>query len=453
MPTPYSFIIIKGKAEALHIEFFKLESNGTYAVRFKNNPTFYHYRNDDVEWIKESQNHDVSQCKVYVGGVERYGLAEIRSFQQGEKRHWRITYRNGCVRDYMHGTIKVDESCISDKEARNVFEFLRRVAQTNELGKDDTHEGILSSIYGCVPFISPELAIAPYLNPMRYKVDKRKSAELVFPFGCNASQIKAITAAFENQISVIQGPPGTGKTQTILNIIANLVIQEKTVLVVSNNNSATANVLNKLEKYKFDFIAATLGSNANKLAFIENQKSIPEELQNWAYTKEYLEKESLELAAVRKQLEKVFRNQEIVAHTKQVLADAELEWEHFKKDNDIGEDTFSLKKDVSSSRLISLWLQYQAFAENEKLVNKNLINRLWNSIRWRWANLTRKFLLGLRSELNKENLQETIVEIQSLFYKKRISELKYTIALSEAELKSVDANLLSKSYRQYRLTS
>ena len=30
--------------------------------------------------------------------------------------------------------------------------------------------------------------------------------------------------ALENQISVIQGPPGTGKTQTILNIIANLLI-------------------------------------------------------------------------------------------------------------------------------------------------------------------------------------------------------------------------------------
>ena len=42
----------------------------------------------------------------------------------------------------------------------------------------------------------------------------------------------------ENQISVIQGPPGTGKTQTILNIIANILMQGKTVQIVSNNNSA-----------------------------------------------------------------------------------------------------------------------------------------------------------------------------------------------------------------------
>lgn len=50
----------------------------------------------------------------------------------------------------------------------------------------------------------------------------------------------------ENQISVIQGPPGTGKTQTILNIIANILMQDKTVQIVSNNNSATENVYDKL---------------------------------------------------------------------------------------------------------------------------------------------------------------------------------------------------------------
>lgn len=59
-----------------------------------------------------------------------------------------------------------------------------------------------------------------------------------------------------HQISVVQGHPGTGKTQTILNIIANIVSSGKTVLIVSNNNSATANVQEKLNKYGFDFIVA-----------------------------------------------------------------------------------------------------------------------------------------------------------------------------------------------------
>lgn len=62
-----------------------------------------------------------------------------------------------------------------------------------------------------------------------------------------------------HQISIIEGPPGTGKTQTILNIIANLICQNKTIAMLSNNNSATQNVFEKLSSSGFDFICATLG--------------------------------------------------------------------------------------------------------------------------------------------------------------------------------------------------
>ena len=40
-------------------------------------------------------------------------------------------------------------------------------------------------------------------------------------------------------------PNGTGKTQTILNIIANAVLNGQSVAVVSSNNAATKNVYEK----------------------------------------------------------------------------------------------------------------------------------------------------------------------------------------------------------------
>lgn len=111
---------------------------------------------------------------------------------------------------------------------------------------------------------------AVYLNP-RQRIKASHPGSILFPFGCNASQERAVKAALSNQISVIQGPPGTGKTQTILNIIANLLVAKKSVLIVSNNNSATENVLEKLSKNGLGFLVASLGKRENKEAFVANQ--------------------------------------------------------------------------------------------------------------------------------------------------------------------------------------
>lgn len=75
-----------------------------------------------------------------------------------------------------------------------------------------------------------------------------------FHLECNNSQYRAVKNALENQISVIQGPPGTGKTQTILNIIANILMQGKTVQIVSNNNSATEMYMKNYSLPQYDHV-------------------------------------------------------------------------------------------------------------------------------------------------------------------------------------------------------
>ncbi|UKI40073.1 MAG: AAA family ATPase [Alistipes putredinis] len=67
----------------------------------------------------------------------------------------------------------------------------------------------------------------PTSTPDLFKTQTHAKQRLIYPFGSNASQLKAVQRAFEHSISVIQGPPGTGKTQTILNIIANILVAGK----------------------------------------------------------------------------------------------------------------------------------------------------------------------------------------------------------------------------------
>lgn len=160
-----SFIIIKGQPKALQIERIQLGDNGVYGVKFKSSPRTYHYRQNDVVWLKEAVWYDHLHCKVYIGGVEQHNIGDIRSFQQGALTHWRITYSNGYAQDYLHGSIQVVESCLADNIAKNAFEFLKRIAKVNELGKDDEHGGILPALYEKLDFIDKELAAAPYLDP------------------------------------------------------------------------------------------------------------------------------------------------------------------------------------------------------------------------------------------------------------------------------------------------
>lgn len=138
--------------------------------------------------------------------------------------------------------------------------------------------------------------------------DVEDNDPVIFPFGCNRSQHRAVLNALQNQVSVIEGPPGTGKTQTILNLIANLIIRGKSVAVVSNNNSAVQNVIDKMKKYGLDWLIASLGSKANVQSFFANgtpQVSLKEE---WLQTKEAREELREDVEYLDEKVSKIFEN-------------------------------------------------------------------------------------------------------------------------------------------------
>ena len=411
MPTPRSFIIVKGQPKALLIEKIELVERGVYAIKYKNSPNTYHYRYGDVIWLQDAIWHDHFHLKVYVGGKEQHNVSDVRSFSHGYQTHWRITYENGYVQDYLDGTIKVVKSCLEDKVAHNAFEYLKRIAQINELGKDEENGGILPSLYQEIDFIDESLTVAPYLDAEKYKPHTMHSSTLLFPFGCNSSQAKAVKNAFEKQISVIQGPPGTGKTQTILNIIANILLRNQTVMVVSNNNSATANVLEKLQKYGIGFIVAPLGRRENKEQFIKNQPTIPQELYSWELTPTDRTKSKQEASLALSKAQNVFSLQEELAECKQEIKDVELEWEHFKSENNVREDDYIPKVGIKKLK---------------------------------WLNFVRKYILGIKSPITVSNLQPVITELQALYFIVRLQELSSRISEIESELQLIDADKLTE---------
>lgn len=121
MSTSRAFIIIKGKAKGLTIDKWDLTSNGVYNIKFKSSETVFHYRHSDVTILKDSIWHDPVHCNVYIDGHLRNDIIDILSFSDGNRIHWRLSFRNGYVWDYIHGSIVVSESCLKDPNAASAF--------------------------------------------------------------------------------------------------------------------------------------------------------------------------------------------------------------------------------------------------------------------------------------------------------------------------------------------
>ena len=108
------------------------------------------------------------------------------------------------------------------------------------------------------------------------------SDHLLMPFHSNIDQRNAIRAALTHQISIIDGPPGTGKTQTILNLIASLIAQGKSVGVVAGANSAVDNVIDKLTEEGYGFLVASLGKAERVKEFHQREGILEQRREAWA---------------------------------------------------------------------------------------------------------------------------------------------------------------------------
>jgi len=89
------------------------------------------------------------------------------------------------------------------------------------------------------------------------------------------SQIAAIEDVKRGRNMVIEGPPGTGKSQTIVNMIAELIAEDKTVLFVSEKLAALEVVKERLDAVNLgDFTLELHSDRASKSEFLHELERI-----------------------------------------------------------------------------------------------------------------------------------------------------------------------------------
>lgn len=406
-------------------------------VRYSNTAKPYNYNASNIEILNLQRKINPQKVIVVAQGRQFSEIEEIFDF--GE--FYRILYKNGKERSYHHDKIQLLHDCLTDKRSRNLFDYFKEVAEKVSL-ITEKGKNILSRQYQWITSVRDDTVLASYLEPARKPQKRKVASTLIYPFGLNQSQKKAVENAFSSQVSIIQGPPGTGKTQTILNIIANAVLNGKTVAVVSNNNSAILNVAEKLEKKGVSFLSAFLGNGNNKDQFLGGQSGRYPNMSKWELAPEPKKQLSETVKYLSAELNEMLYRKNRIAEIEQELLELQPEQYYFNEYYNTFEGLPENElKGLTSQKILSLWLEYEQYAErNDKL---GIIKKL--SIIFRFNRFVLKLFLRTPDLV--------IPYLQNQFYITKKEELQAERKKLEDELNdySFDVKMEELTQRSMRL--
>ncbi|WP_262152683.1 AAA domain-containing protein [Chryseobacterium foetidum] len=381
--------------------------------------------------MQKSTSQKLDKQAIYIDGKNRTDEVESYSLE-GAKCV--VTFKNnGRSYSYHQSKIKIIKSAFVNERAKNIFCYLKEIAENTGV---KTQEGLntLFDCYNKITFIPEASILSNYLNGKEPKSKSNSTPIDLFPFGFNLSQKKAANEAFINPLTVIEGPPGTGKTQTILNIIANAVLNNQTVVVVSNNNSATKNVFEKLEANGLSFIAAVLGNSQNRQEFLDVQSEIPN-LSEFMLTDEDEQFKRQSNSVLFTELSEKLEQKNELAALKLEIDKIKTEYNHFTKNIHFPR-TIIFKKNINSEQLLSLWITLGKYEQSGK------------KLKW-WNKVTFPFFYGLRDkEFYNLTYQEMISAVQSKYYNVKISELEHHKQTLENSLQDFSFNDKMKNYTE-----
>ncbi len=170
-----------------------------------------------------------------------------------------------------------------------------------------------------------------------------KDFAAVTPLSLSDSQEEVIKKIEQNSLLAVYGPPGTGKSQTIVNLVAHLIANGKTVLVASRMDKAVDVVAQRLNELGAPFLALRAGR-------LNYQKQLSFQLQDLLANKIDIDTgyEEAILVDVEDMHDLIHAIRELENKCEKII-ELEKEWQQVitKKnalENDLGEKEFINKK-------------------------------------------------------------------------------------------------------------
>jgi DNA polymerase III delta prime subunit len=344
---------------------------------------------------------------IFIDGVDK--TKEIADYEEKESEYI-VRYKSS---NTSYTFKKAKNRVIIQKKSIGPFIEFTKIANSIKVSNDFS---ALGKYYEDIS-INENSLLHKYLNGTPFETfDDEKP--LLFPFRFNMSQLDATRKVLKNELSIIQGPPGTGKTQTILNIIANIIIRGENVAIVSNNNAAVDNVKNKLIEYGYSYIFALLGSKENQENFFNGQVLDSFDLCNKQLDEEKLQELQSELIKLSNQLELLMKKDRQKRIITEQLNSLKLEKKYYNNAHDIN--------NLDNRHISFITLGY------DKIINFLVDHRIMITEKERLT-IKNKFKLlvkyGIyRFKYLQEKDYEVITRFQQIYYDLKIKDLEAKLA-------------------------
>jgi hypothetical protein len=386
-----------------------------------------------VRILGDPERHALAEGeRVEVDGSTWESATEVLTFTGAGCAWSRVFYRTQGgenYQTYLASRVRVITSATETPAVASVLNYWRTVV--SRLPLDDP----LRPGYEKLAFIHPESVLNIFLSGSPIE-SRPQDVTPIFPFRCNLSQRAAVEAALTSSISIIEGPPGTGKTETILNLIANIVaVQHMTVGIVSFGNAAVDNVRDKLDELEFGYMIGNLGRKEKRKEFFAGQAGRDTQVaQLLARAPDRPDPEHL--AGLDRRLRGLQSAERMRAERRQALDAHRLELRHFE-DHLHQDELPDLAGLPLLRRSADRVLDYLAESEMELAgIRPGPLRRIRNYFRY-----------GSVRALDPADTS-IVLRLQLVYYHKRIAEMEREIGRVEDDLRRADFEQLSRQHQQ-----
>ncbi|WP_425862769.1 AAA domain-containing protein [Arthrobacter sp. TWP1-1] len=396
----------------------------------------YRYRSENVAVVGNPAGGPLHNgMRLAVRGALWSNATEAWRFDGPDASWWHIVYSSPGGEGYASHTdkdVEFHQDAAAAPRAADILNHWHRIVS----GLDPKDP--LRFSYERLGFVDTKSALGRYLNGTPVEREEG-TGTLLFPFSANLSQREAVGTCLSHPVSVIDGPPGTGKTQTILNLVANIIATPgATVGIVSFNNSAVDNVREKLDKEGFGHVVAGLGRTEKRAEFFASQAERNAAVDRLAGASAEPLPPAEQIADVDRRLQALHETELQLAQLRQQRDAYILEFrhfsEHFERHSPAHLEGHPLLKQTSG-RILD-FLAETALAKAER----NPVRRLLQSIR-------RYFQFGSTKRIDPAST-DTVLQLQRAYYQNKISELQHDIEAAEHSLKAADMKALAMEQQQ-----